>query len=86
MKAVALSLLQSQKFWLTLIPMVSAVAMYARHGISAEQLSQALSAGFGILVLALAHEQNGTNQAATNVATTGDVTVSPSTSESEKVK
>gem|GEM_PF-6646275 len=59
MKSFFLSLLTSRKFWLTCIPMIAAVVSYVRHGIDAPQLSQALTAGFGILVFSIAHEDAG---------------------------
>lgn len=62
MKAMLLELLQSKKFWLTVIPMGSAVAMYVRHAITADQLANTLTAGAGVLVLAISHEENGAAQ------------------------
>ena len=64
------SLLSSRKFWLTLFPMIAAVAMRLRHGstISDAQLADALAVGFGALVVAIAHEDNGNAQAAATVA------------------
>lgn len=67
-------LLTEKKFWLTVIPMVSAVAMYVHHALTADQLANALTAGFGVLVLAISHEENG---AAQGPAADPDKTVKP---------
>ena len=59
------SLLTSRKFWLTIFPMVAALAMRLRPGstMSDAQLADALAVGFGALVLGIAHEDNGNAQA-----------------------
>ena len=71
----ALSLLKSRKFWLTAISTASAISMYRAHVIDGGQLATALQVAGAALVIAISHEDNGKNQATTNVATTGDVSV-----------
>lgn len=57
------SLLVSRKFWLTVISVAGSVALYFRHAITAEQLANVFTAAGGVLVIAIAHEDNGTNAA-----------------------
>lgn len=73
MKDAALSLVQSRKFWLTVISLASAVAAYLHGSIAAPQLSDIIVASVSVLVLAIAHEDHGAKSA--TAITTGGPTV-----------
>lgn len=77
MKAAALSLLQSRKFWLTIISIASAVAAYRSHAISGDDLAKIISGALAVLVLAVSHEDSGA-KSATVVNAGGPTTIVPS--------
>jgi len=74
MKSAITSLLTSRKVWLTALSLASAVAAYLHHDIQASQLADIIAASVSVLVLAIAHEDNGTNSAP-QVVTGGPTTV-----------
>jgi len=68
------SLLTSRKFWLTVISLASAIGAYVHHDIAAPQLANIIAGSVAVLVIAIAHEDNGTNSAP-QVVTGGPTTV-----------
>ena len=63
MKQMLLALLNSRKFWLTVLSLGASVALYVKGGLSAPQLADVLAASVAALVLAIAHEDSGSKSA-----------------------
>jgi hypothetical protein len=77
MKAAALSLIQSRKFWLTVISLTSSVGAYLSHAITAAQLANIIAASVSVLVVSISVEDHG-SKSATTVTTGGPTTVQAS--------
>lgn len=76
MKQIVVSLLQSRKVWLTVISVASAIGAYLTRGITADALAKIIAASVSVLVLAIAHEDNGA-KGSTVVQTGGPTTIVP---------